>query len=77
MADRVARWRAAPDLAADLIPADTLETERVFWFRWITGHQTTFILWQLLAPCSTSTRRRRPARSTGAGRTPRPAGPAA
>ncbi|WP_395368786.1 L-tyrosine 3-hydroxylase [Streptomyces tubercidicus] len=50
LADRVARWRAAPDLAADLIPADTLETERVFWFRWITGHQTTFILWQLLAP---------------------------
>jgi L-tyrosine peroxygenase len=23
--------------------------ERIFWFRWITGHQTTFILWQLLA----------------------------
>jgi len=23
--------------------------ERLFWFRWITGHQTTFILWQLLA----------------------------
>jgi len=22
---------------------------RMFWFRWITGHQTTFILWQLLA----------------------------
>lgn len=23
--------------------------ERIFWFRWITGHQTTFVLWQLLA----------------------------
>ncbi|OKI49278.1 hypothetical protein [Micromonospora sp. CB01531] len=23
--------------------------EQVFWFRWIVGHQTTFILWQLLA----------------------------
>jgi hypothetical protein len=23
--------------------------DRLFWFRWITGHQTTFILWQLLA----------------------------
>jgi hypothetical protein len=23
--------------------------DRIFWFRWITGHQTTFVLWQLLA----------------------------
>jgi hypothetical protein len=29
-------------LAPDLV-------ERLFWFRWITGHQVTFILWQLLA----------------------------
>lgn len=31
------------------LPAASDGIERVFWFRWITGHQTTFILWQLLA----------------------------
>lgn len=27
--------------------------ERRYWFRWITGHQTTFILWRLLAGAMT------------------------
>lgn len=37
--------------AADpgLAPTIPDPVERLFWFRWITGHQTTFILWQLLA----------------------------
>jgi L-tyrosine peroxygenase len=30
-----------------LLPAET--ADRLYWFRWITGHQTAFILWQLLA----------------------------
>jgi len=34
---------------AELVPVDGGEMDRLFWFRWITGHQTTFILWQLLA----------------------------
>jgi hypothetical protein len=28
---------------------DADSAERLFWFRWITGHQLTFILWQLTA----------------------------
>jgi hypothetical protein len=40
---------AAVDPALSPIP-DLVE--RLFWFRWITGHQTTFILWQLLAQAS-------------------------
>jgi hypothetical protein len=32
-----------------LIPINDAEVDRLFWFRWITGHQTTFVLWQLLA----------------------------
>uniref|UniRef100_UPI0038D25AB4 L-tyrosine 3-hydroxylase n=1 Tax=Streptomyces sclerotialus TaxID=1957 RepID=UPI0038D25AB4 len=28
-------------------PADS--EDRLYWFRWITGHQVTFILWQLLS----------------------------
>lgn len=39
------RYQAAYDLA----PADAFEIDRVFWFRWITGHQATFIFWQFLA----------------------------
>lgn len=35
------------DSAAGRLVPDPVE--RIFWFRWITGHQTTFILWQLLA----------------------------
>ncbi|MFI9586837.1 L-tyrosine 3-hydroxylase [Streptomyces sp. NPDC052236] len=34
---------------SDLVPADDAEVDRLFWFRWVTGHQTTFVLWQLLA----------------------------
>jgi L-tyrosine peroxygenase len=32
-----------------LRPDGAEEIDRLFWFRWITGHQTTFLLWQLLA----------------------------
>lgn len=39
----------SPQTAATLIPTKASEVDRLFWFRWITGHQTTFILWQLLA----------------------------
>lgn len=40
----------SPDAeGAELTPADQTEINRLFWFRWITGHQTTFCLWQLLA----------------------------
>lgn len=41
--------------AADpgLSPTIPDPVERLFWFRWITGHQTTFILWQLLAQAHT------------------------
>lgn len=39
-----------PDLdLPDLHPIDSFEIDRIFWFRWITGHQTTFALWQLLS----------------------------
>lgn len=34
---------------ARLVPDGASEIDRVFWFRWITGHQTTFLMWQLLA----------------------------
>ncbi|MCX4820189.1 L-tyrosine 3-hydroxylase [Streptomyces sp. NBC_01142] len=36
-------------MGADLVPHDESEVERLFWFRWITGHQTTFAVWQLLS----------------------------
>ncbi|MGP4001151.1 L-tyrosine 3-hydroxylase [Streptomyces sp. 8N706] len=44
-------WLATPHEGAvsDLVPVDDSEVDRLFWFRWITGHQATFILWQLLA----------------------------
>ncbi|MEV6401037.1 L-tyrosine 3-hydroxylase [Streptomyces sp. NPDC051907] len=35
-------------MGAELAPHDDSEVERLFWFRWITGHQSTFALWQLL-----------------------------
>ncbi|WP_410658129.1 hypothetical protein [Amycolatopsis sp. lyj-112] len=38
-----------PDAVAALEPPDGTTVDRVFWFRWITGHQTTFLVWQLLA----------------------------
>ncbi|MEV0688513.1 hypothetical protein AB0I35_32135 [Nocardia sp. NPDC050378] len=30
-------------------PVTTEDLERLFWFRWITGHHISFILWQLIA----------------------------
>jgi L-tyrosine peroxygenase len=30
-------------------PAAEDQLERLFWFRWITGHQISFIIWRLLA----------------------------
>ncbi|MEU0009348.1 L-tyrosine 3-hydroxylase [Streptomyces sp. NPDC006314] len=42
-------WECDAETAAELRPADDGEMERLFWFRWITGHQTTFVVWQLLA----------------------------
>jgi L-tyrosine peroxygenase len=30
-------------------PAAGDQLERLFWFRWITGHQISFIIWRLLA----------------------------
>jgi hypothetical protein len=38
-----------PDAVPDIMPASDSEVDRLVWFRWIVGHQTTFILWQLLA----------------------------
>ncbi|MGA4866949.1 L-tyrosine 3-hydroxylase [Streptomyces lavendulocolor] len=38
-----------PAMGADLMPYDEGELERLFWFRWITGHQTTFAVWQVLS----------------------------
>jgi L-tyrosine peroxygenase len=35
------------DLRTDPVKADDLE--RLFWFRWITGHHVSFLLWRLLA----------------------------
>jgi hypothetical protein len=49
LASRPSLVTPSPQTAATLIPADAAEVDRLFWFRWITGHQTTFILWQLLA----------------------------
>nr|CAA55748.1 lmbB2 [Streptomyces lincolnensis] len=45
LADPVAGVPA--NAAVDL--TDPLGVDRLFWFRWITGHQVTFVLWQLLA----------------------------
>lgn len=31
-------------------PVEPVESsDRLYWFRWITGHQVTFVLWQLVA----------------------------
>lgn len=37
--------RAAPD--GDVEPCP--EADQLFWFRWITGHQVSFIVWRLIA----------------------------
>jgi len=49
LASRPSLVTPSPDTAAALVPSDDTEVDRLFWFRWITGHQATFILWQLLA----------------------------
>jgi hypothetical protein len=38
-----------PASVSHLCPDGADEIDRLFWFRWITAHQTTFLLWQLLA----------------------------
>ncbi len=47
-AHRLGQHPRAEVLAA-LEPSNVVTVDRLFWFRWITGHQTTFVLWQLLA----------------------------
>jgi hypothetical protein len=37
------------DRRAGVEPASMDSLEQLFWFRWITGHQISFIVWQLLA----------------------------
>lgn len=37
------------EVVSELQIGDSETRDRLFWFRWITGHQTTFLLWQLLA----------------------------
>ncbi|MFI6340983.1 hypothetical protein [Streptomyces sp. NPDC050535] len=32
-----------------LAPADEPSDDQLFWFRWITGHQITFLVWRLMA----------------------------
>jgi hypothetical protein len=39
----------SPASVRRLRPDSAEEIDRLFWFRWITAHQTTFLLWQLLA----------------------------
>lgn len=36
-----------PDIAFDL--ADSESANELYWFRWITGHQVSFVLWRLMA----------------------------
>ncbi|WP_431947454.1 hypothetical protein [Micromonospora marina] len=44
-------------------PADADEIDRIFWFRWISGHQMTFAVWQILSAVVDEASR--PAASTG------------
>ncbi|WP_144122882.1 L-tyrosine 3-hydroxylase [Catellatospora sichuanensis] len=39
---------ASPASVHDLRPDSAEDIDRLFWFRWITAHQTTFLLWQML-----------------------------
>jgi hypothetical protein len=39
----------SPASVRGLRPDSAEEIDRLFWFRWITAHQTTFLLWQMLA----------------------------
>ena len=43
-----ARERAGPRRAAQVGPGAPASAEQLFWFRWITGHQLTFLFWQEL-----------------------------
>jgi hypothetical protein len=38
----------SPASVRDLRPDTAEDIDRLFWFRWITAHQTIFMLWQLL-----------------------------
>jgi len=38
-------WPAPAPQGIDVLDADA---ERIAWFRWITGHQVSFVLWRLL-----------------------------
>lgn len=49
---RAASTAAPPSAGSARLPAPE-PVEQLFWFRWITGHQVTFILWQLLARAAT------------------------
>jgi hypothetical protein len=40
--------QVSPASVRDLRPEGAEEIDRLFWFRWITAHQTTFLLWQML-----------------------------
>lgn len=53
------RLRAAAE-AGELgtTPATGDDLERLFWFRWITGHQLSFVIWQLLADAQARLARR-------------------
>jgi hypothetical protein len=44
----------SPD-GGGLPPPDPVD--QVFWFRWITGHQVTFVLWQLLTASQAAAQR--------------------
>ena len=41
--------QVSPASVRHLRPDSADEIDRLFWFRWITAHQTTFLLWQLLS----------------------------
>ncbi|WP_406631706.1 hypothetical protein [Amycolatopsis sp. WGS_07] len=41
--------QASPAALDRLRPDGDEEIDRLFWFRWITAHQTTFLIWQQLA----------------------------
>src|SRR5262245_1264775 len=40
--------QVSPASVHHLRPEGAEEIDRLFWFRWITAHQTTFLLWQML-----------------------------
>jgi hypothetical protein len=44
---RLSGIASAEDLPFEVEPVES--ADRLFWFRWITGHQLTFVLWHLAA----------------------------